>query len=471
MFRSKIADISSFFDISPDEIREGKLHRVLLVLSIPLLAQNLVRVLNQIVDLFWLGRLSDAAVAAVGLATPAKSLLLASAIYAPFLGTQIAVSDKVGADELGTARQLAFAGVVLALVFGVVVGAVVYVLAPSALSLLVEVRPQSNNFSSLAVAYLKIISLGIVAGAVTDVIEAVFVGWGDSRAALYVNVAGVITNLTLDPFLIFGYGPFPALGIRGAALATVGGFVASAMLGFGLMVRRSETLLTFDAVTLDPSRYATILEIGVPAGLQRIARPTAEMLIVSIVFLVGGAAGLAAYLVGSRATFLALTPARGLKQATQSIVGQNLGASLTDRAERATWIGVAMISSVLLVFGAAQWAVPHVVTAVFAPELDGDALTLSIDVLRMFALGYPAIGTFLLVQGGFNGAKRTRTSLVGSLVKHWGIRLPLAVTAGIVLGYGIEAVFWSIPISDVIIAFLFGAYYHSWTNGEYESAE
>lgn len=107
-----------------------------------------------------------------------------------------------------------------------------------------------------------------------------------------------------------------------------------------------------------------------------------------------------------------------------------------------------------------QWFTPRTLVTLFAPTLDGQTRQLSIDFVRVFAIGHPALGAFSLSQAGFNGAKRTRISLVGSVVKNWGIRLPVAIVGGLVLGHGTVAVFAAIPASDIVTAFPSGAYYH-----------
>jgi putative MATE family efflux protein len=456
-------------ELSSDEITQGPILRALLVLAAPLLVQNLVQVLQQVVDLFWLGRLSGDAVAAVGLVFPLTSLLFAVVIFAPFVGTQVLVSQRVGADDVRGARNVLFIGVIVGATLAVVGGAVAYLGARPATELLTSTRPESvaGRVPALAAEYVAVVALGLPVLTLADTTEGAFIGWGDSRAALYMNALAVAVNLVLDPVLIFGYGPIPGIGIKGAAAATIVGYGLGGVLGAVLIARgRNGGMLSRTAARLDPARAWEILGVGAPISGQQLAKQSVDLLLVLIAFTIGGPAGLAAYTVGVRAASVAVIPSSSLQQAAQSVVGQNLGAGCPDRAFRATWLGAAVAAGVLGLVGVVQWAIPGAITATFVPELGGDALALSVEYLRILAIGYPAIGAAYLFQGGFNGARRTRTSFVASLVQYWGVRLPVAVvggglvSVGVGLMLGISAVFWAVTASNLLAAIGLGVYYH-----------
>lgn len=450
------------FDLDSEDITDGSLLRALVFLAAPLLVQNLVQVLQQVIDLFWLGRLSSEAVAAVGLALPVIALLFALVIYAPFVGTQVLVSQRIGGEDVSAARRAAFTGLVLAVVLGVAGGVLLFVGARPLTALLTLTQPEmaTGDVPRLAAAYLAVLALGIPLAAMSDAVEAAFLGWGDSRAPLYVSVATVGVNLVLDPILIFGIGPVPALGIRGAALATVAGYGSGLLLAVALAARgRNGGMYSGTAATLDIDEFSELLDIGAPSAAQGVARQAVRVLIVVVVFAVGGAAGLAAYIVGSRVASIAFIPAIGLQQAAQSVIGQNLGAAQPDRANRATWLGVGIAAGGLAVVGLGQWLAPGAIATAFVPELTPRAFDLSVEYLRILAYGYPALGALYLFEAGFNGARRTRTSLVASLAQYWAIRLPIAVVGALVLMYGMSAVFWAVTLSNLLGAVGLGAYY------------
>jgi putative MATE family efflux protein len=460
-------------DVSPEDITEGSLLRALLSLAAPLLVQNLVQVVQQVVDLFWLGRLSSAAVAGVGFALPVLALAFALVIAAPFVGTQVLVSQRVGGEDIPAARRAAATGLGLALVLGVVGGILLAVGARPLTDLLTRAQPQAGGrVARLAGSYLSVLAFGLPLAAASDAIEGAFIGWGDSRAPLYISVATVGVNLVLDPILIFGVGPVPALEIRGAALATVAGYGSGLLIAVALALRgRNGWMYSRAAAVVDVDELRVLLDVGAPVAGQQAVRQVVRVLIVAVAFAAGGAAGLAAYSVGARVAAIAFIPAIGLQQAAQSVVGQNLGAERPERARRATYLGVAVAAGGLAVIGVLQWLVPTLIATAFAPALTGRALDFSVEYLRILAYGYPAIGIAYLFEAGFNGAQRTRTSFVATLAQFWAVRLPIAAGVGVVLGAGVVAVFWAVTISNLVAAVGLGLYYrHETTSGMLQRA-
>ncbi len=449
-------------DISREEITDGSLTKALVVLATPLLVQNLVQVLQQVVDIFWLGRLSGDAVAAVGLNFPITGLLATVAVGAS-VGTQVVVSQRAGGDDLEASRRGAVNGAVLGLVAGLVVGLVTALFARDVVGLF----GASPNLEEMAAAYLAVYALSMPILATSDVLEASFVGWGDSRAALYINVVAVGLNVVLDPLLIFGWGPFPALGVAGAALATATGYAGGLALAVAMAVRGRDGFVV-DRTVMEFRRddVLEIVGVGWPNAGQFLVSQSVRVVMVAIVLVAGGDAGLAAYTIGARVASISFIPAIGLQQAAQSVVGQNLGAGKPTRARQATWTGVAIAGGALTVVGVVQWIVPEPLTHVFVPDVTATGLELTVEYLRILAYGYWAIGAMYLLQGGFNGARRTRTSLVASLLQYWVVRLPIAAAGVYVLEMGVSGVFWAVTLSNVAAAVGLGLYYwHETTNG------
>ncbi|MFC6989889.1 MATE family efflux transporter [Haloplanus sp. GCM10025708] len=325
----------------------------------------------------------------------------------------------------------------------------------------------------LAATYLATVVLGLPVAGMSDALEGGFVGWGDSRASLYVNVATVLTNVALDPVFIFGVGPVPGMGVRGAALATVAGYVAGFCLAVWLSVGRGRPSLLPSSPSLSAAELRELLAVGLPVTGRQVVRQTVRVLVVGVVAVTGGAAGLTAYTVGSRVASVAVLPSVGLQQATQSVVGQNLGAGNRSRAGHATRVGVALAVGALALLGVVQWAVPETLAHLFVPGLSGTGRALTVAYLTILAYGYPAIGAADLLVAGFDGARRTRTSFVVDLLKYWGVRLPaaalslptafsvslLGVTLSPGLGFGMAAIFWAVTGSNVLAAVGLGVYY------------
>lgn len=456
-----------WLDVSAEDVTEGPIVPTLLALAVPLLAQNLVHVVNQLVDTFWLGRVGEAEVAAVGFSFPLLAVMF-SVTAAATVGTQILVAQRVGAGDRSDARLVAFNGVALAFVLGVALLAAVRLVGePVVMGL-----GAGPEVAPLALSYLLVYAVFFPLGTASDALERGFVGWGDTRASLYVNLAAVGTNVVLDPFLVLGYGPVPGLGVRGAALATGLGFGVGFLLAAGLAVgpRGSLTLSVADARP-SPTVLGELIDVGAPVSGQQLAGQSARVAIIGVVATVGGAAGLAAYTVGARVATVAFVPAAGFGSAAQSMIGQNLGANRPDRAHGTVRGGVAVASGGLFAVGVVQWFAPGVLATAFVPTLSDAGYVLTVEYLQILAYSYWAMGASAVLLAAFNGAARTRTALVVDLLKYWGVRIPAAVAAlppaalavaGLSIGgfdLGVHAVFWAVTVSNVFAAVALGLYY------------
>lgn len=446
------------FDVTSEDITEGPLVRTLLVLAAPLFVQNLVQVAQQVVDLFWVGRLGQDQVAGVGFTFPVVGLITV-ALVGVFVGVQVVVSQRVGAEDPAGARRAAVQGVLLAVLSGVVLAILIALFAQELVEVLTLGR-LDPTVVGYAASYLAVWGVALIPAGISDALEAGFLGWGDSRASLYVNVTAVMGNIILDPFLILGWGPIPALGVEGAALATVLGYVGGAVLAVGLVSSGVRSFsLRRESLTIRLDDAKQVLNIGLPNAGEHAASQTVRVVIIGLVAVVGGGPGLAAYAIGARVASVAFIPATGLQQAAQSIVGQNLGAGNTARAQRTTWSGVAIAAGALAVVGLVQWIAPGPVATLFVPDIGAEGLDLARSYLRILAYGYPAIGATYLLLAGFNGAGETQISFMVRMTQYWAVRLPIAAVGAVWLDYGVMAVFWAVTLSNILAALGAAAYY------------
>jgi Na+-driven multidrug efflux pump len=262
------------------------------------------------------------------------------------------------------------------------------------------------------------------------------------------------------------------MGVRGAALATVTGYAAGLGLALALAIGPRKALARRH-VTFSVAYVRELLSVGAPITGRQVVSQSVRVLLVGVVATVGGAAGLAAYTVGARVASVAVLPSRGLGQAAQSMVGQNVGADRADRARRTVRVGGAVGACSLAALGVVQWLAPGPVARLFVPDLSGDGRGLTVQYLTILAYGYTGIAAVDLLLAGFNGVSRTRTSFVADLLKYWGVRLPVAalalpatasvsllgVTVAPGLDMGMPAVFWAVTGSNVVAAVGVGAYY------------
>lgn len=455
--------------IPDDAITDGSIPRVLVVLAAPLIAQNLIHIANALVDTFWLGRLGEDEVAAVGLNFPVISIVIGGVTLIA-IGTQITVAQRVGAGEHEAARRLVVTGLITAIGIGILIAGTFAVGADWLMQLLAD-DPAVGHLASL---YLFTLMLFYPLTFASETLENAFIGWGDTAVVMYVNIVLVGVNIVLDPFLIFGIGPFPALGVQGAAVATGCGIVAGLLVAVAFTLERSNSFsLDRASITYRWAYVREIVKVGAPLSGQSLARDVSRVFIIWFVALAGGAAGVAAFTVGIRVSTLAVVPAIGLQQAAQAMIGQNVGADRPRRAWRTTTTGVLIATGGLAILGAVQWFIPGLIVDVLVPDLTPRGRELSVTYLQILALSYWALGASYLFLAGFNGAKRTRTSFVFDLLKYWGMRLPislLAIPSTITVGIfgvtvapgadlGIEAIFWIVTLSNIVAAPAIGAYF------------
>lgn len=444
------------FDLANDEITEGSIPRALLVLAAPLVAQNFALVAQQVVDIFWVGRLGEEAVAAVGLVIPYTALLMVPLVML-FVGSQIITAQRVGAGDIVGARRVPFNAIALLLPVALLFIGVVVAFGEE----LVAVFDPSATVAPLAVTYLTAYAVyALLPSALSDTLESGFTAWGDTRTALVINLSAIVVNLVLDPFLILGWWEFPAMGIEGAALATGIGYGVGALVALGYMTRdTNEFSLTRESLSLQPDIFRELVEVGSPVAIQNAGRHLARLLMIGVVSLAGGAAGLAAYTIGARVATIAFVPAGGLGQASTSVIGQNLGANQPGRAEHATWFGVGVAAVGLSLLGLVQYLFPAAIAQLFVPDISGAALESTVMYLQILVFGYWALGAIYTLEAGFNGASRTDVSMWSTMVQYWAVRLPIAAGGAFVLGWGVEAAFWGVTLSNVAAAVWLGVYY------------
>jgi len=457
-------------EVDQEAITDGPVGRVLLVLAAPLVAQNVVYVANALIDTFWLGRVGEDAVAAVGLSLPVQSLLGATVVIGA-VGTQILVSQRAGGDDATGARRVAVNGALVAFAVTAAVALPVVVYAEEAVALL----GADPALAGTTATYLAIVIAVLPVGAVGDTVENCFTAYGDTRAVFHVSLVSVLVNLVAAPVLIFGVGPAPELGVAGAAIGTVLAGVAGLLwiLGYAAGIGRDTFRLTREAFAFDPGLVREVVAVGAPLGGQRGVSEVVRVFVVGLVAIAGGAAGVAAYTVGARVATLAIVPALGIQQAAQSMVGQNLGADAPRRARRTTTVGTGMVVAGFLALGTVQFLFAGGIADLLAPDLTATGRDLAVAYLRILGASYWALGGTYTLLAGFNGASRTRTAFVADLIKYWAVRFPIAVAAvpvattfgafGVTvtpgLGWGVEAVFWAVAASNVVGFVGLGGYF------------
>jgi putative MATE family efflux protein len=427
--------------------------RAVFLLAVPTVLEMSMQSLLIIVDIFFVSKLGAEAVAAVGLAESMMSPMYALAMGLSAAATAI-IARLVGEKDRDGAALAAVQVIALSAVLGVALGVVGAVLAPS----LLEVMGATHAVVSIGAGYTALMLGGGVTVFLMFVINAAFRSAGDAAVAMRSLWLANLLNIALAPCLIFGVGPFPRMGLLGAAVAMTGSravgvvYQLAMLLGGGRRVAVARRHLVASARVV-----REIVRVGTPATLQVLIETASWLALVRIVAEYGDAA-LAGYTIAMRVVIFALLPAWGLAAASATLVGQNLGARKPDRARSSVW-RIAGYNLVLLApAGIVFFVAPKLVVGL----LTSDAATAAYaaDCLRIVAVGFLAFACGMVAMQSLNGAGDTRTPMVVNLASFWGFKLPLAWLLSGPLGWGPRGVFVAITAAYMVQSALAAALLH-----------
>jgi len=422
------------------DLTDGDIARPLFYLSLPIVVTNLLQTAYNLVDTIWLGRYSTEALAAISFAFPVVFFIISLGLGVAIAGS-ILVAQNVGAGEEARAEFAASQTVTFAVVGSLLLGALGYLAVGDILAFL----GASGAVLDGATAYLEIVSLGMVFVFAFFVFMSLMRGYGDTITPMLVMLVTVVVNLVLDPFLIFGWGPFPELGVVGAAYATVFSRALATVIGLGVMfggVRGVEIHLA--QMRPDLGFLRKLLRVGVPASVEG----TGNAVAVNLMLLIVGAfptAVVAAYGVGVRMFSVIFLPAIAVGRGVETMAGQNIGAGEEDRAATTTDFAAKAMFGVLAAVGVVVWLLAADIVAIFSD--DPEVVEVGRLFLRYVAPTFGFTGVFHAYKGGFRGAGRTLTAAVVSIAVLGAIRVPFAWVASGPLGY--EGVWLAFTVSNV----------------------
>ncbi|WP_050033384.1 MATE family efflux transporter [Halorubrum halophilum] len=457
--------IDSLFK-GPEEfdLTSGGIAKPLFFLSMPIVVTNLFQTAYNLADTFWLGQYSTDALAAISFAFPLVFLLISLGMGISVAGS-VLVAQYTGAGEPREAEYAASQTVTFAAIASVLLGGVGYLFVGEFLDLM----GASADVLPLASSYMEVISLGLVAMFGFAVFIALMRGYGDTITPMLVMFGSVVLNIALDPFLIFGWGPFPALGIEGAAIATVFSRALALIVGLAVMFRGVRGVqINLRDMTPDASYLGRLLRIGLPASIEGTGRAVSMNLLLFIVALFPDPV-VAAYGIGTRVFSVIFLPAIAVARGVETMTGQNVGSGKPDRAERAANLAAKMLFAVLSVAGVVVFLVPEPIVSVFVGADQADAgrvVAVGSQFLRIVALTFGFIGIMRAYTGSFRGAGKTLTAAAISVLMLGVVRFPIAWVAAGRIG---EAGIWlSFALSNVVGAVVAYAWYRrgTWRRGD-----
>lgn len=431
----------------------GSIPRHIFVFSWPMFVGNLLQALYNTVDSFWVGRyLGPAALGAVSVSFP-----IIFALVAVILGLTMATTTLVAQYRGAGDDELVKRTVANSLTAITVVGLVSTVFGIAFRTQILQWMQTPPEILEPAALYLGIFLVGLVPMFLFNLFSSILRGLGDSRSPLQFLVYATVLNVVLDPLLIFGIGPVPAMGIRGVALATVFAQTLSAVLLFRHMFRNTD-LLSFDARAwrIDTSLLAKLVKIGIPAGLQTMI-VSFSMIVLAAIVNTFGPTVVAAFGAAGRLDQFAFMPALSVGLAVTALVGQNLGAGKHERVHEILRWSVLLTGSITAVVTLIAVAAPDLLLRVFTS--DAEVLREGASYLRIVGLSYIPMALMFTIVGVLRGAGDTVASMIISFITLWLIRLPLAAYLARGVALGVQGAWAAIAISTLLgLIFNYGYY-------------
>ena len=423
----------------------GGLGRAVVLLAIPMVLEMGMEALFVIVDIFFVAQLGAEAVTVVGLTESVLTLLYAVAIGLS-MGATALVARRIGERDVAAARVVAVQTIWIGVGLSVAIGLLGVAFAGDVLRLM-GAEPAVLAGGS---AYTAIMFGGSATILLIFLLNAVFRGAGNAVIAMRALWIANGINIVLDPILIFGLGPFPEMGVAGAATATnIGRGVGVLYQLYCLTRPESQIRLGLGDLGLSSGVMWRLLRVSLPGAFQYTIAMSSYIFLMRIISAYGSAA-VAGFTIGIRIFAFTFLPAWGLSNAAATLVGQNLGAGQPERAERSVWItakyNAAFLIAVALVFIVA----PKPLVGFFTT--DPVVVAYGVDCLRYIAYGYGFYAVGLVVTQAFNGAGDTDTPTYVNLVCFWLLQIPMAYLLAQVLALGPRGVFITIAVCDSLLA-------------------
>jgi putative MATE family efflux protein len=430
---------------SHQDYTAGSLNRAILLLAVPMVLEMVLESLFAVVDIFWVGRLGANAVATIGLTESMLSLVFAVAMGLS-LSTTAMVARRIGEKDPEGAAIAGVQAIALGFIVSVSVGIPCGIWAPNLLRLM----GASPEIIATGSSYTRICLGGCFAVLLLFLNNAIFRGAGDAAIAMRLLWVSNILNLILDPCLIFGLGPFPRLGVTGAAVATLTGRSIGVLYQFYRLMRGTERLRILKSqIRLQADVLLRLVRVSLTGILQFAIAHTSWIGLVRIVSIFGAAA-LAGYTIGIRIVIFVILPSWGLSNAAATLVGQNLGAGRPERAEQAVWrtgiYNMIFLGTVGVVFIFFSTPIVRLFTH------DPAVVALGAACLRIISYGNLGYAYFMVMMQAFNGAGDTITPTIVNFFGFWLFEIPLAYWLAIPLHLKSNGVFASIAIAESSMA-------------------
>ena len=430
---------------------QGSLSTAIFLLAIPMVFEMVMESVFALVDIYFVSQVSTNAVATIGLTESVVSLIYAVAVGISMAATAV-IARRIGEGDQEGAKNAATQVIYLGLGVSIVFSLVGIYFAKEILGLM----KASPDLIEEGYQYTQILIGGNTTIVLLFLINAIFRGAGNASYAMWVLIFSNALNIILDPLFIFGIGPFPELGVKGAAVATTIGRGSAVILQLLLLwLGKSRVQLALRHLKLQLAIVSNLVRISW-GGIGQFLIGTSSWVFLMRIMSEFGSEVLAGYTIAIRIVIFCLMPAWGLSNAAATLVGQNLGANAPDRAAKAVWqtgkynaLFMGTLSILFLVRS-------KPIVSIFSPV--EEVINTGSLCLRVFALGYVFYAFGMVLIQSFNGAGDTKTPTYINFVCFWMFQLPLAYFTALYLEWGPVGVMISIVLAEILLT-LISAYY------------
>lgn len=424
----------------------GSINRAILLLSVPMIVEMVMESIFAVVDIYFVSRLNDNdALAAVGLTESVLSLIYSLA-FGLSMGATAMVARRIGEKDIKGAEEAA----AQALYVGLAISFLLSIIGLIFSNDILMVMGASEDLVRNNGGYARIMFGGNVTIIMLFMINAIFRGAGDASLAMRALLIANTLNIILDPIFIFGWGPVPAYGVTGAAIATnIGRGVGVIYQVYHLMKGTSQVRVHAKNMLVRVQVMWSLIKVSA-GGIGQMLIGSASWVFLMRIMADFGSAALAGYLIGIRIIVFAILPGWGMANASATLVGQNLGAGQPERAEKSVWraalLNVIFLGIVTVVF----YTLADFILQFFSE--DKEVLRNGIQCLQIVSLGYIFYAYGMVINQSFNGAGDTRTPTVISLLGFWVFQIPLAYALAHIFHTGPVGVYAAISIAESLMA-------------------
>jgi putative MATE family efflux protein len=426
------------------DFTKTSISRAVFLLAIPMVLEMLMESLFALVDVFWVTRLGANAIATVGL-TESMLTLVFSVALGVSLPTTAMVARRAGEKDSEGAATAASQAILLGIGIALVTGIPAMIFAHELLALM----GADTALIAGGHRYTEIVFGGTAVVMLLFMNNAIFRGAGDASIAMRVLFFSNIINLVLDPCFIFGLGPFPKLGVTGAAVATLVGRSSGVLYQFWMLTNGTARVrLRPRHLKIVPPVIGSLIRVSATGVLQFLIAHTSWLVLVRIISTFGSLA-VAGYTIGIRIFMFIVLPSWGLSGAAATMVGQNLGAKRPERAERAVYVTAGYNAIYLVSVAAILIFAPRVIVSFFST--DPTVSTYAADCLRIIGYGNLTYAFGMVMVQAFNGAGDTVTPTAINIVSFWLCEIPLGWFLANHTSLGVDGVFTAIPIANTVM--------------------